>query len=127
MQCIVTYATVCSSSFLKSVLRYKFLIFDTYHSDTIYLREQRCEDPWLFSEAKSDPRAKTFGNHCSTRIPASLPCPETLLEIMPRKSFLYGSHVCSKCVQGIQMRSGKFGNVVLEKDGEDQLDRSCEK
>ena len=22
---------------------------------------------------------------------------------------------------------GKFGNVVLEKDGEDQLDRSCEK
>jgi hypothetical protein len=23
-------------------------------------------------------------------------------------------------------KAGKFGNVVLEEDGEDQLDRSCE-
>jgi hypothetical protein len=29
---------------------------------TVYLREQGCEDPWLFFEAKRGPRAKEFGN-----------------------------------------------------------------
>jgi hypothetical protein len=30
----------CIHSYLKSVLRYKFLILDTCHPDTLYLREQ---------------------------------------------------------------------------------------
>jgi hypothetical protein len=53
---------VCIRSYLKSVLRYKFLVSDTRHPDTRYLHEQ-VEDPWLFLEAKRGPRAKTFGNH----------------------------------------------------------------
>jgi hypothetical protein len=49
-------AAVCIGSYLKSVLGYKFLILGTYHPDT--LREQGCEEPWLFVEAKRGPRAK---------------------------------------------------------------------
>ena len=37
-------------NYLKSVPRYKFLMLDTYHPDILYLREQGCEDPWLFFE-----------------------------------------------------------------------------
>jgi len=48
-----------------SVLLYKFVILDTYHQDTLYLREQGCEDPWLFFEVKRGPRAKKLGKHCS--------------------------------------------------------------
>jgi len=36
-------------SHLKSVLRYKPLILDTYHPDTLYLREQECENPCIES------------------------------------------------------------------------------
>jgi len=43
-------------------MRYEFLIFDTYHPDTLYLREQRCDDPWVLFEAKSAPRARGLGN-----------------------------------------------------------------
>jgi len=53
---------VCILSYLKSVLRYNFLILDTYHPDTVYLRQQGYEDPWLFFVVKSDPRAKILGN-----------------------------------------------------------------
>jgi hypothetical protein len=48
-------------SYLKSVLKYKYLILDTCHPDTKHLREQGREDPWLFSEAKMGPRAKMVG------------------------------------------------------------------
>ena len=41
----------------KSILRYKFLILDTFDPDIQYLDEQGCEDPWLFIETNSDPRA----------------------------------------------------------------------
>jgi len=41
---------VCIRSYLKSVLRHKYLILDTYHPDTLYLCEQGCEGPWLFLE-----------------------------------------------------------------------------
>jgi hypothetical protein len=44
-------------SYLKAVLRYKFLSLDTYHPDTLHLREQRFEGPWLVFEAKQGPRA----------------------------------------------------------------------
>ena len=39
---------VCIRSYLKSGLRYKFLILGTCHPDTPYLLEQGCEDPWFF-------------------------------------------------------------------------------
>ena len=61
MHCYVCYW--CVSTYLKSVLRYKFLIFDTYHPPTLYLCEQWCEEPWLFFAAKRGPRAKYFGKH----------------------------------------------------------------
>jgi hypothetical protein len=48
-------------SYLKCILKYKFLIFDT-----LYLREQGCEDPWLFFEAERVPRAETFGKQWLT-------------------------------------------------------------
>ena len=51
---------VCIHDHLKSVLRRKFLIFDASHPDTLYLRQQGCEDAWLFFEAERDPRAKEF-------------------------------------------------------------------
>jgi hypothetical protein len=54
---------VCICSYRKSVVRYKFLIFDIYNPDTLYLREQGCADPWLFFEAKRGPRGKMFGEH----------------------------------------------------------------
>jgi len=51
------------SIYLKSVLRYKFLTLDTYHSDTLYLHEQGFQDARLFFEDKGVPRGKTFGKH----------------------------------------------------------------
>jgi hypothetical protein len=41
---------VCIRSYLKSVLKYKFLILDTSHPEILYLglREEGREDPWLF-------------------------------------------------------------------------------
>ena len=62
MQHIVTYAT--GVYFWRSKISYEFnkhLILDRYHPDTLYLRQQGCEDPWLFFEDKRVPRAKTFG------------------------------------------------------------------
>jgi hypothetical protein len=57
---------VCIRSYLISVVRYKFLILDTCHPDTLYLREQGREDPRLFFETKRGPRAKKkkSGKHC---------------------------------------------------------------
>jgi len=47
-------------SYLKSVLRHKFLILDTNHPDNLYEREQGYEDPWLFVKSKGGPRANKF-------------------------------------------------------------------
>jgi hypothetical protein len=57
---------VCISIYRISGLRYKFLILDAYHPDTLQLCEQRCEHPWLFFRAKRGPRAKMFGKHWSS-------------------------------------------------------------
>ena len=38
----------CLFAYIKLVLRYKFLILVTYHRNSLYLREQGCEDPWFF-------------------------------------------------------------------------------
>ena len=48
------YISLC----LKSFLRYKCLISDTGHPDTLYVRQQGCEEPWLFFEAKMGPANK---------------------------------------------------------------------
>jgi hypothetical protein len=64
---------ICICSYLKSLLRYKFSILDS-----LYLREQGCEDPWLFFEAKRAPRAKkglgsTALNYTRTQFSSHLP------------------------------------------------------
>ena len=41
-------------------MSYKFLILGTYHPDNLYLRERGFEDPWLFFENKTGPRAEKF-------------------------------------------------------------------
>jgi hypothetical protein len=33
---------------------------------TSYIREQGCEDPWLFFEARRGQRAEGFAKHCIT-------------------------------------------------------------
>jgi len=53
---------VCIRSYLKLVLRYTCLILDIYHPDTLFLREQGCEDPWLFFEAKLVRKQTRLGN-----------------------------------------------------------------
>jgi hypothetical protein len=59
MQCnsLVRMLLVGISLYLKSVLTYIFLILDTYDPVNLHLREQGCEDPRLFFEAKRGPRA----------------------------------------------------------------------
>jgi len=49
---------VCIRSYLKSVLRYTFLILDTCHLHMLYLREEGCEDPRLFVEAEGGSATK---------------------------------------------------------------------
>ena len=56
-------ALVCIGIYLKSVLRYNFLILGTSPPDTRYLREQWCEDSWLFFESERCARKrKSLGN-----------------------------------------------------------------
>ena len=50
--------------YLKSVLRYKFLMLDSYHPDTVYLREQGCEVRCLFLEAKKGSAREGNENQC---------------------------------------------------------------
>jgi hypothetical protein len=52
MHALLRMLLVCIRSYLKAVLRYKFVVLDVYHPYTLHLREQGCEDPWLFFEAK---------------------------------------------------------------------------
>jgi hypothetical protein len=42
-------------------MRYKFLILDTYNTDTLYLRKQGCGVRWVFFERKRGRREKKFG------------------------------------------------------------------
>jgi hypothetical protein len=60
--CIVTCAAGMFGSYLDLLLRYEFLIFDTYHPDSLYLREQGCDDSWVLFETKRGPRARGVGN-----------------------------------------------------------------
>ena len=68
---------VCIGTYIKSVLRYKYLILATGHPNTSYLCEQGCGDPWLFFETKRVPRVKSLEN---TALGPS--------EKLPRSSFI---------------------------------------
>jgi hypothetical protein len=46
--------------YLNSVLKYKSLILDAYHPDTVYLSEPGCDDPWLSFEATSGPQENVW-------------------------------------------------------------------
>ena len=60
MQCIVKYASGNIRSYLKSVLRYKFLVLHTYDPDILYLRQKGwCHGPWLFSKPQAKNLEKT--------------------------------------------------------------------
>jgi hypothetical protein len=41
---------------------------DTYHPDTLYLREQGCVDPWLFLEAKRGTASKKLWETLALRL-----------------------------------------------------------
>ena len=47
-----SYWYVLVSIYLKSVVRYKFVTFDTYLPENLYIREQKFEDLLLFFETK---------------------------------------------------------------------------
>jgi len=53
--------------YLKSVLRYSFVIFDTYYR-TVFLCEQGCSDPWLFLEAKKGSANRKVWEHSCRRL-----------------------------------------------------------
>jgi hypothetical protein len=48
-------------SYLKSVLRYKFVILDIYHPGALCIRKQECVDP-LFCETKRGSEQRILGN-----------------------------------------------------------------
>jgi len=104
MQRIITYASgmcICIRGYVKSVLRYKFVILDTYHPDTLYLRQQGCEGPWLFCEAKRVPRGKRVGE-------ALLKTPEVITsQYIVTSSFGYLSKL-------LQMRSKRMGFILCD-------------
>jgi hypothetical protein len=58
MQSLLRLLLVCVSIYLKPFLRYKFLISDAYRP----AREQGCEDPWLFFEAKRVRKQQRMGS-----------------------------------------------------------------
>jgi hypothetical protein len=39
--------------YLKSFMRYKFLVLDIYHPETLHLHQPGCEDMWLVFKAKT--------------------------------------------------------------------------
>ena len=63
---LLCLSLVYTRRYLISVLRYKFLILDTY-PDAPYLRQQGYEDTSLFLEAKRGSLATKFGKHWATR------------------------------------------------------------
>lgn len=53
---------ICVSIYLKSVLRYKFVIMDNYNAGILCLRERGYENPWLFFDTKGAREQKGLGN-----------------------------------------------------------------
>ena len=67
-------------SYLQPVLRYKCLILYTYHHPyTQYLREQGCEDQWLFVEAKKESASKILWKSLAWVVMMFVPSPLHIL------------------------------------------------
>jgi hypothetical protein len=54
---------VSISIYQKSDLRYKFLILDTNHINTLYLCEKGCEEPWFFPNLTGICKQQSMGNN----------------------------------------------------------------
>jgi hypothetical protein len=66
MHCYICFWLVRMYSRLCKVgLRYKFMILDTYHPGTLYLRQQGCEVPRLFFRSQKGSVRKELGSNCS--------------------------------------------------------------
>jgi len=90
MRCYVPLL-LCIGGYLKSVLRYKFVILDTYHPDTLHLRQQGCEDPLLFFEAKKEVREQeSLGNNSLAQ------CFSTVVRARPGKFFFHKTRARSQ-------------------------------
>jgi hypothetical protein len=63
---------VCIHSYLKSILRYKYLILDTQHPDDLYLCQQGREDPWLIFGNQNESVNKQFCKKLGYAIPISV-------------------------------------------------------
>ena len=48
---------------MKSVLIHKCLILCIHRQDTLHVREEGCEDQWLFFEAERSPLANKIRKH----------------------------------------------------------------
>jgi hypothetical protein len=64
MQCIITYTTGIRS-YLKPVLRCKFVILDTYHPDTLYYVSNYARIRGYFSKPEGAREQESFEKHCS--------------------------------------------------------------
>jgi len=51
---------VCIIVYLKLVTRYRLLIFDNYHPDSLHLRQEGCVNPRLIFEEQKEPTIKEF-------------------------------------------------------------------
>lgn len=60
MQSIVTYAFGIVNRCLKSVLKYKHLVLDTYHPDNLNLQQQGREDPVVILWGQNGSAIKKF-------------------------------------------------------------------
>ena len=58
---LIRMLLLCISICLESVLKYKFLMLDSYHLDTVYLREQGSDDSWLFLKPKGSREQERLG------------------------------------------------------------------
>jgi hypothetical protein len=79
---LLSVVLVLISIYLTSVLRHEFLILVTYLPDSLMQREQGCEDPWLFLEAKRVLRTNRFGKHWPRR------CKTFYYSVLTGKPFL---------------------------------------
>ena len=79
---------MCIHSYLKAVLRYKFLILDTCHPDTLCFYEQRFV---LFFEAKRVLQAETFGKPCCR---GECKSPKELTWVVNLWDFLWPQYSC---------------------------------
>jgi hypothetical protein len=79
------------SSYLKLVLRYKFLILDTYHPDTWYLRKQECEDSWYFFKGRRVCKQTLLEN-------TDLDICSYVKSMLPKGTYILGNAHCLKCI-----------------------------